>query len=167
MKSEAKSWFSNCHIDNLLSNKYITSFMHFDNNSQFTVNVRITHIWKKDACVLWCTHIKTFVWHHGCLFCCFSVANGWRNRNRAEQRNRSWTKNAAQQMEKKKKKSKKHLSLQIFWSIARAVLFGYIMYCVRQSKEYVTRYLIVIWSHMKVYQKSWSHQKANTNCRAK
>ena len=45
---------------------------------------------------------------------------------------------------KQKKKSKKHLSLQIFWSIARAVLFGYIMYCVRQSKEYVTRYLIVI-----------------------
>ena len=104
MKSEAKSWFSNCHIDNLLSNKYITSFMHFDNNTEFTVNVRITHIWKKDACVLWCTHIKTFVWHHGCLFCCFSVANGWRNRNRAEQRNRSWTKNAAQQMEKTKKK---------------------------------------------------------------
>ena len=52
--------------------------------------------------------------------------------------------NTAQQMKRTNQKSKKHLSLQIFWSIARAVLFSYLSYCVRQSKKYFRRYLIVI-----------------------
>ena len=30
--------------------------------TQFTLKVRITHIWKKDACVLWYTYIKTLAY---------------------------------------------------------------------------------------------------------
>ena len=29
---------------------------------QFIVKVRIIHIWKKDACILWYTHIKTLAY---------------------------------------------------------------------------------------------------------
>ena len=47
-------------------------------------------------------------------------------------------------MKRTKQKSKKHLSLKIFWPIARAVaLFSYFSYSVRQSKEYVREHLLV------------------------
>ena len=74
-------------------------------------------------------------------------------------RNRTKLNNKTQPNKKKEKESKKHLSLKIFWLIARASLFSYLSYCVRQSKEYVRRYLIVIWSHMKVCPKIWSHKR--------
>ena len=32
--------------------------MYINLSTQFTVTAFITHIWKKDACVLWHTHIK-------------------------------------------------------------------------------------------------------------
>ena len=94
--------------------------------------------------------------NHNCLLCCFEKGSVcyWLE----TETGRSWTTKHSP-TKKKEKESKKHLSLKIFWFIARASLFSYLSYCVRQSKEYVRRYLIVIWSHMKVCPKIWSHKR--------
>ena len=100
--------------------------------TQFTVKVRITHIWKKDACILWYTHIKTLAYDAWLSKQTLLSKGGsefweinelttsqlltlmlWEMSSGATEQQQ--TTNTVQQMKRTKQKSKKHLSLKIFW----------------------------------------------------
>ena len=100
---------------------------------QFIVKVRIIHIWKKDACILWYTHIKTLAydaWLSKQTLLRKGGSEFWKinelttsqlltlmlwemSSGAAEQQQ---TTNTVQRVKRTKQKSKKHLSfLKIFW----------------------------------------------------
>ena len=100
--------------------------------TQFTLKVRITHIWKKDACVLWYTHIKTLAYaawlskqalfsKGGSEFWGINETTTsqlltlmlWEMSSGATEQQQ--TTNTVQQMKRTKQKSKKRLNLKIFW----------------------------------------------------
>ena len=100
--------------------------------TQFTLKVRIIHIWKTDACVLWYTHIKTLAYAAWLSKQTLFSKGGsefweinepttsqlltlmlWEMSSGATEQQQ--TRNTVQQMKRTKQKSKKHLNLKIFW----------------------------------------------------
>ena len=96
--------------------------MYINVYTQFTGKVCITHIWKKDACVLWYTHVKTLVcvvWLSKQTLLSEGGSELWEINELMKSKLLTlmvWenSSGATEQQNRTKQKSKKHFSLKIF-----------------------------------------------------